>query len=302
MAIPDFQSLMLPLLRLSADNAEHAMHDVIARLADECALTEAERAELLPSGRQRRFANRVHWAKAYLFKAAIFENTRRGHFRITQRGHDVLRENPSRVDLRYLTRFPEISAFRGAESTLSNDDDAVVPSDVETPVERILSAEHEIETALQADLLARLKAAPPAFFEDVVLKLLGKLGYDGRAERTGGSGDGGIDGVIDEDKLGLDRIYVQAKRYGSNAVAAEAVRAFSGALDDAGARKGVFLTTSMFTRDALAYAQRQQSKRIVLIDGDRLTGLMILHDVGVRVDRRVVIKKIDLDVFEPDEA
>lgn len=310
MAIPDYETLMLPLLRLVAAGPK-AIRDIVKSLEDEFKLSDEERQRMLPSGRQTFIANRTHWAKTYLKQAGVVGQPGRGVVSITKRGRDLLLTKPIRIDYKILSQYPEFLDFRSRRNDdfngqpNQNIDENKVDSSL-TPEERIASASAELNEILGEDILARIKSAPPSFFEKVVLDLLAALGYGLPGEtaslRTGGTGDGGIDGVIEEDRLGLERIYVQAKRYANQAVTAHDVRSFSGALDDKGARKGVFVTTSGFSRDAVAYAERQQHKRMVLIDGDRLADLMIRHGVGVRTDRTVEIKKVDLDYFEPDEA
>lgn len=301
MAIPDFQSLMLPVLRKSM-NGEISIQRVVEELADELGLSEDERAELLPSGRQTTFANRAHWAKSYLGKAGLIELTRRSHFVITDQGREVLTSPPDRIDIPYLRRFPEFESFR-----FPNEDQAH-PSSEEpiasslTPDEIMRQARDRLDADLGVELLSRIQAAPPAFFERVVVQLLIAMGYGGSLARAGRalgrSGDGGVDGVIDEDALGLDRIYVQAKRYGDdNPVGPGAIRDFFGALDQFKAGKGLFVTTSSFTPAAIRTVEGL-SKRIVLIDGARLTRLMIDHGVGCRVEDTLYVKKLDDEFFE----
>ena len=307
MAIPDYQTLMLPVLKVAGDGAEHRIGDVINQLAREFGLTEEERQQLLPSGKQSSFANRVAWAKSYLIQAGLLEATKRAHFRITDRGRQSLAENPPRVDTQYLSKFAEFVQFRergriqDGSSSASAVDASAVSLPAETPDELLRSTVKQIETALRKDLLDRILAAPPAFFESLIVALLLAMGYGGSREEAGKivgrSGDGGIDGVIDQDALGLDRVYVQAKRYGvENPVSEPEIRAFSGSLGAAKANKGVFVTTSYFTQPALSFAERHPFK-IVLIDGERLAGLMIRHNVGVRIDETLYLKKTDEDFF-----
>jgi restriction system protein len=301
--VPDYQSLMLPVLRAAADG-EQRIGTVVQRLGDGLGLTEGARAALLASGRQTIFANRVHWAKTYLAKAGLVEGTRRGHFRLTQRGADVLAANPERIDNRFLSRFEEFRQFsdRSAQST----DDEVVPEPADaaeqTPDEIMRAAHRRIEAALAEDLLDRVRAAPPDFFERLIVNLLLAMGYGGSAAEAGRalgrSGDDGVDGVIDQDALGLDRVYIQAKRYAAgNSVGPGAIRDFFGSLDRHKAAKGLFVTTSNFTSSARETAD-YLSKRIVLIDGEQLTRLMIRHNVGCRVEEVLHVKKVDEDFFE----
>lgn len=302
-AVPDYQSLMLPVLRAAADG-EQRIGALIQSLADALGLSETARATLLASGRQTIFANRVHWAKTYLAKAGLVEATRRGHFRLTQRGTDVLAANPERIDNRFLSRFEEFRQFsdRSAQST----DDEVVPEPADateqTPDEIMRAAHRRIEAALAEDLLDRVRAAPPDFFERLIVNLLLAMGYGGSAAEAGRalgrSGDDGVDGVIDQDALGLDRVYIQAKRYAAgNSVGSGAIRDFFGSLDRHKAAKGLFVTTSSFTGSARETAD-YLSKRIVLIDGEQLTRLMIRHNVGCRIEEVLHVKKIDEDFFE----
>jgi restriction system protein len=267
--------------------------------------------ELLPSRRQPILNNRVHWAKTYLAQAELLEITRRAHFRITDRGREVLREKPPKVDVRLLERFPEFKAFKQRARNSQTRD--LFPSTVETTskadtIERLATPDellrkiiNDIEAALSGELLDRIVAAPPAFFEALIVSLLLRMGYGGTREEAGRaigkSGDGGIDGVIDQDPLGLDRVYLQAKRYKLDQPVSEPeVRAFSGSLGAAKASKGVFVTTSYFTRPALEFAERHPFK-MVLIDGPQLAALMIRHDVGVRTAETLHVKKLDEDFF-----
>lgn len=301
MAIPDFQSLMLPVLRKSA-NGEVSIQQVVDELAAELGLSDEERAELLPSGKQTTFANRAHWAKSYLGKAGLIELTRRSHFAITETGRSVLTSPPDRIDIGYLRRFPVFEAFRFPnedQATLTSEDAAQSSL---TPDEIMRQARDRLDNDLGVELLSRIQAAPPAFFERVVVQLLIAMGYGGSLARAGRalgqSGDGGVDGVIDEDTLGLDRIYVQAKRYADgNPVGPGAIRDFFGALDQFKAGKGLFVTTSTFTSSAIKTVDGL-SKRIVLIDGARLTRLMIDHGVGCRVEETLYVKKLDDEFFE----
>ena len=301
MPVPDFQSLTKPVLESTADGREHRTPEFIETISQRFGLSEAERSELLPSGRQTRLANRVHWAIAYLTKCRLLERTGRGIVVITNRGKETLAENPERISLAYLARFPELKEFRSAAKD-NGSDDAVPEAGVSTPDERLRSAHAEIDAALRQELLDRIKSSSPAFFEKAVLEVLSALGFgspETRRERLGRGGDDGIDGVIEQDVLGLDRVYVQAKRWRSGNVGAREIRDFSGALDMEKAQKGVFITTSDFTVEALATADKL-SKRIVLIDGERLANLMILRNVGVRTEQTFKIQKIDEDFFLDD--
>jgi len=300
---PDYQSLMLPVLR-AADHGEVRIGDVIERLPGILGLGEAALGALLPSGRQTVFANRVHWAKTYLAKAGLVETTRRGHFRLTSRGADVLQAAPERIDNRFLGRFEEFRTF--TNRTTQPDTEATIPVDAEsnqaTPDEVMRAAHRQIEAGLAEELLDRVRAAPPDFFERLVVGLLLAMGYGGSAadagRALGRSGDDGVDGVIDQDALGLDRVYIQAKRYAvNNSVGPGAIRDFFGSLDRHKAAKGLFVTTSTFTSSARETTEHL-SKRIVLIDGELLARLMIRHNVGCRAEEVLHIKRIDEDFFE----
>jgi len=307
MAIPDYQTLMLPVLKVGGDGQEHRIGDIVNQLARDFGLTEEELQQILPSGRQATFANRVGWAKTYLVQAGLLEATKRAHFKITDRGKKCLAEGPRRIDVEYLSQFPEFVQFKergrvpGTEASTNASETPRVTVQSETPDELLRSTVKQIETALKKELLDRILAAPPAFFESLIVALLLAMGYGGSREEAGKivgrSGDGGIDGVIDQDALGLDRVYVQAKRYATdNAVSEPEIRAFSGSLGAAKANKGVFVTTSFFTQPAQNFAERHPFK-IVLIDGERLAALMIRHNVGVRIDETLYLKKMDEDFF-----
>ncbi len=287
MAIPDYQTLMLPVLEFAA-RGETSVRDCIAALADRLGLSQEECSQLLPSRKQAVFANRVHWAKTYLVQAGLLESTRRAHFQLTPRGSEVLARRPDRVDNKLLMHFPEFREFwersrsrRGngglepISEVLSTDD--LAPS--ATPEERIEAAYTEITNELRAAILDRITKGTPQFFEKIVVDLLTKMGYGGSranaGRRVGKTADGGIDGVINEDPLGLDSVYLQAKRYApGNTVGVDKVREFAGSLVERGATKGVFVTTSQFAPAAKAYAGRIP-QRLILIDGDELTRLMV---------------------------
>jgi restriction system protein len=311
-AIPDYQSLMLPVLQVAADGREHRMADVIDVLASQLKLSDAEREDLLPSGKQPIFNNRVHWAKTYLVQAKLLVATRRAHFKITARGRSVLAEDVIRIDAKFLRQFDEFNAFvgvgrAGTDSPLENGlrqavKDLVVSES--TPDELLRATIKEVESALAVELIERICAASPAFFERLVVDLLLKMGYGGSrvdaGRALGKTGDGGIDGVIDQDQLGLDRIYIQAKKYDpENPVGEPDIRNFCGSLGANKAAKGIFVTTSYFTKSAEEFAERHPYK-IVLIDGELLARLMIHHSVGVRIIETMHYKKID-DEYFPDE-
>jgi restriction system protein len=307
-SIPDFQTLMLPVLRVAAEG-EIRISEAVEKLTVEFGLSPEERSHLLPSGRQTTFSNRVQWAKSYLGKAGLVELTKRGHFRITDQGREVLAAPPERIDIKFLNRFPGFQQFREA----SEDKESVTiassappgagMAQALTPDEVMRSANRQLEVALADELMQRIRSGTPEFFESLVVRLLVGMGYGGSVTDVtkalvGGTGDGGVDGIIDQDHLGLDRIYVQAKRYAEgNTVGSGAIRDFFGSLDRFKATKGLFVTASTFSPSARQTAE-QLSKRIVLIDGDQLTRLMIRHGVGCRIEETLYIKKVDEEFFE----
>jgi len=290
---------MLPLLRLASDRQEHQLRTVIEILADEFSLTNEERNELLPSGSQAVFANRVGWARTYLKQAALIDASRRGSFRITQRGIDLLRDKPLRIDVKLLERFSEFLEFRNRRRERESASTPTFIESSETPEDSLAAAYKALHTDLEAELLQQVKESSPAFFERLVVDLLVKMGYGGTRQDAGRaigrSGDGGIDGIINEDRLGLDVIYIQAKRWDTG-VGRPEIQRFAGALQGQRARKGVFITTSSFSQDAEEYASRIDS-RIILIDGARLARLMVDHNVGVSTVGVYEVKKIPSDYF-----
>lgn len=306
MSIQDFQTLMLPVLKLSAEK-EWRISDASERLADDYKLSQEDRTTLLPSGRQTTFANRVGWAKSYLVKAGLIKPTKRAHFCISEQGRVVLSNPPQKITIKYLSQFPEFQLFRKARESENGETEeqlAYLSHDSSlTPDETIRKAHALLEQELADDLLAKIRSGTPAFFENLVVRLLFAMGYGGSVSEinkalVGGSGDGGVDGVIDQDKLGLDRIYVQAKRYADgNTVGPAAIREFFGSLDRFKATKGLFVTASTYTTSAQETAAAL-SKRIVLVNGNQLTRLMIRHNVGCRVEETIDIKKIDEEFFE----
>lgn len=305
MAIPDYQTLMLPVLQLASEG-EQRVADVVDLIADKLGLTEEERQTLLPSGRQRVLHNRIHWAKFYLTKAGFLTSPGRGRFSITQAGRELLAENLARIDVSVLMRRPEFREFYRGSAGSSTTEGASTTEAAEpgttTPEEQIEAAYQTLEATLRADLLDRIAKNSPAFFEQLIVDLLVAMGYGGShknaAAQLGRSGDGGVDGVINEDRLGLDRVYVQAKRYSAgNAVGRPDVQAFVGSLVGLGASKGVFVTTSTFSAQARDFV-KHLSQRVVLLDGASLAGLMIEHGIGVRTSRTVEFRRLDEDFFE----
>jgi restriction system protein len=302
MAIPDYQTCMLHLLRLASDGTEHTLKDAVPALAGTFQLTDAERTELLPSGQQTIFNNRVGWATTYLKKAGLLGAPRRGVFIITDRGKSVLAQNPSKIDLKLLEQFPEFLAFKAKSKTLSEADhvQSTALATIETPLESLEVAYEKIRGQLKGELLDRLNGEAPAVFERIVIELLVKMGYGGSradaAQAIGKSGDEGLDGIIKEDRLGLDIIYVQAKRWAAT-VGRPEIQKFAGALHGQHANKGIFITTSDFSRDANDYVSKIGSK-IVLIDGSKLAELMVEFGVGVATDATYTVNRIDNDFFE----
>lgn len=307
--LPTYDELMLPILKLSAeDGKEHAVSELRNRVAHQLQLTPEQRALKLPSGRQATYDNRAGWATTHLRKAKLLESTRRGYVRITPRGQAVVVDNPPAINEAYLLRFEEYQEFSDRAAPTSADKkiaDISISATKSTPDERIREAYATIEANLRDDILDKAQNMDSSAFEWLVLKLLHVMGYGGSIEDVEGvprGPDGGIDGLIKEDKLGLETIYIQAKCWqtGDN-VGRKEIQAFAGALAGVGARKGVFITTSGFTKNADAYAQKLVNSKIVLIDGQKLAQLMIKHDVGVSIHETFHIKRIDEDFFTEAE-
>jgi restriction system protein len=304
MAIPDYQTLMLPVLKLASDEAEHKFSQAVEELADEFSLTQDERSELLPSGSQAVFNNRVGWARSYLKQAGLLDSPKRGFFQITEDGLELLRRNPSKIDSLVLEQFPAFIEFKNRRKDKSEDEEVseVTPAQAETqtPEDSLASAYSKLRSSLEADILSSVKEVSPSFFERLVVDLLVKMGYGGNrkdaGKALGKSGDGGIDGIINEDRLGLDVIYIQAKRW-EGTVGRPEIQKFAGALQGQRAKKGVFITTSNFTSEAKEYVSRIDVK-IILIDGEMLSSLMVDHNVGVSTIGQYEVKKLDSDYFD----
>lgn len=298
MTVPEYQTFMLPLLNLASDQQEHSLTEAYDGMAQQFNISDSERNELLPSGRQSRFDNRVGWARTYLKKADLIESTGRGKFRITKRGLDALKRNPNKIDREFLRQYPEFREFQARQNNPQDGEEAVEVHD-KTPDEVLDSAYQVLRRTLAQDLLDRIKSNSPKFFENLVVDLLVAMGYGGSrndaAEIVGKSGDEGIDGIIKEDKLGLDVVYIQAKRW-EGTVGRPTVQAFAGSLEGRRARKGVMITTSQFSQDAKDFIG-QIEKKIVLINGEELAQLMIDHSIGVAEVANYSVKKIDLDYF-----
>lgn len=301
MPIPGFQSFFIPILRAASNGAEFSLPTIRERLATDLQLTPADISEKLPSGTQTVFVNRAAWGSVYLKKAGALENVKRGVLRITPRGRELLRTNPDGLTVRDLSSFPEFRNFyKGAPKESRPETEA---ADQETPEEQLAGAFRVIQEGLANDVLEMVKKSSPRFFEELVVELLVAMGYGGSIEdagqAVGRSGDGGIDGKIKEDRLGLDFVYIQAKRW-NNPVGRPVVQAFAGSLEGVRARKGVLLTTSYFSSDALEYIERIE-KRIVLVDGKQLADLMIEYNLGVTAVQTYQVKRIDSDYFEEND-
>jgi restriction system protein len=302
MSIPDFQGIMLPLLRLAGDSSPHTLREAGETLAKHFNLSDAERAALLPSGRQPIFDNRLGWARTYMKKAGLLLSPRRGAFQITPRGLEVLQSNPSSISVDYLGRFPEFEQFRSLRHEKEPEIQGEPSVHPNTPEETLESAYEGIRADLETELLERVKGCSPGFFERMVVELIVKMGYGGTlrdaGKAIGKSGDGGVDGIIKEDRLGLDVVYVQAKRWEAT-VGRPELQKFAGALQGHRAKKGVFITTSDFSKDAIHFASQIETK-IALIDGSQLARLMIDHGLGVSLVETYEIKRLDSDYFAED--
>lgn len=304
--IPDYQSLMRPVLE-SAVHGEVSISNVVDQLANKLSLNEEDRNELLPSGKQTRFANRVHWAKSYLKQAGLVKATKRGHFELTQRGHSALTQSECSINKEFLEQFSEFQEFQARTKSSDSEEmqsHASSTVSVATPDEDLRAAHAKINDALASEILDRVRQSAPAFFENTIVELLTAMGYGGTSEDAGRaigkSGDDGVDGVIDQDPLGVDQIYIQAKRYAEgNKISAGALRDFFGALSLKKAQKGIFVTTSDFSEAAIRTANDLGS-RIVLINGRKLSYLLLRYEVGCRTEEVLHIKKIDEDFFDAE--
>ncbi len=302
MPIPDYQTLMLPLLRLTEDGAEHPFREAVECLATEFQLTDDERTELLPSGASHVFGSRVGWARSYLKQAGLLDAPRRGVFRITADGLALLKKKPAKVDNNLLNQYESFRAFRSRGRAVEGGS-LVAPAEVaseQTPEDAMATAYQRVRKNLEAELLDQIRASSAAFFERLVVDLIVAMGYGGSRQDAGRaigrSGDEGIDGIIKEDRLGLDVIYLQAKRW-KDTVGRPEIQKFAGALQGQRANKGILITTSNFSRDALAYVNVIATK-IILIDGEMLTSLMVDYNVAVALTGTYELKKIDTDYFE----
>jgi restriction system protein len=302
MAVPTFQEIMLPYLQILGDGQAHRHAEIMVQLATYFGLTDEDLRELLPSGRQSRFTNRAGWARTYLTKAGLVEPIVRGTHRITQDGLDLLQQNPSHIDMKLLERFPKYVEFRNKTNQAEEPIEIASENEREvtgTPEETLELSFQRLNQSLAEDILEYVKSCSYTFFERLVIDLLLAMGYGGNrrdaGQAIGQSGDGGVDGIIKEDRLGLDAIYIQAKRW-EGSIGRPELQRFAGALEGVRARKGVFITTSYFTKDAIDYVSRTE-KKIVLIDGEQLAQLMIDFGVGVAERATYVVKRIDEDYF-----
>jgi restriction system protein len=302
MAVPAFNDYLLPVLRHTSDGAEHTIAELVEAIAKHFKLSDADMAEMLPSGTQARHQNRVYWARTYLAKAGLLDATGRGRFKITQRGQDLLATKPNRIDRNTLVQYPEFKAFSQQTGAAQPAAAVTQQEDTETPEERLETTYQSLRSELAERLLAQVKKATPVFFERLVVDVLVAMGYGGSrvdaGRAVGQAGDGGIDGIIKEDRLGLDIVYIQAKRW-ENAVGSPAVRDFVGSLVGNSANKGVMITTSRFSKDAEEYA-RKIPQKVVLIHGVQLAELMMDFGVGVTTANTYTVKKLDLDYFGED--
>lgn len=306
MAVPKYDWWYLPLLQLLSDGQTRRMSDVRDELAQQAKLSEAELAEMLPSGTDHTYRNRIAWARTFLKKAGLLESPRWGHVRITDRGRIALQESPAEIDDKWLRRYPEFVEWTkpkkpDAENAKTTAEHSDVPAAEETPLEQLDRVYTQIQRDLADELLERVKQSSASFFERIVVDLMLAMGYGGSREDAGRTvgrvGDGGIDGVIDEDRLGLDKIYLQAKRWEGN-VGRPVVQGFSGAMAGMHAVKGVLITTSGFTDDAQRYV-KNLGQKIVLLNGRQLAELMIQYGVGVGEEATYTLKRIDSDYFDP---
>lgn len=301
MAVPDFQTFFKPLLDVAADGKEHSLKEARDIIATQMRLSDDDLKEMLPSGTQTKFNNRVAWAKIYFVRAKVLDSTRRGHFRIMDRGQELLKQGHVKIDVKVLNQYPEFVEFHTAKPGKTTPSD-VPESQDETPEESLQNAYQSIRSDLAGEILTRVMNNSPQFFERLVVDLMIALGYGGsRADAgrsIGQSGDEGIDGIIKEDRLGLDVIYLQAKRW-DGTVGRPEIQKFVGALHGKRAKKGVFITTGKFSPDAISYVETIDPK-VILIDGRTLAELMIDYNLGVTISVNYEIKRIDTDYFEEE--
>lgn len=303
MAIPDYESIMLPLLKFLSDRTARHLRESINAMGTVFSLSDEEKANRLPSGVKRTFDDRVSWASTYMKKAGLLHSPKRGYYQITDRGADVLGSPPSRITNEFLMQYPEFQEFKERRAKPeSNTKTSVSGGKESTPEESLEEGYLRLRDELASDLLQAVKECSPAFFENLVVDLLVSMGYGGTRQDAGkaigGTGDGGVDGIIKEDRLGLDVIYLQAKRW-DGVVSRPEIQKFAGALQGQRARKGVFITTSSFTKEAINFSNSIDSK-LILIDGEQLAQLMIDYDIGVTSIVSYHLKRIDSDYFIED--
>jgi restriction system protein len=301
--IPDFQSIMLPLLKMLQDGKSYSMNQVMDIMANHFKLKEDDLRVRVPSGQQPLFKNRVAWAISYLKNSGLVEYPQRGVYKITESGHAILAKNPTNINISYLKQLKPFQewqeGFAETEQKQLSENSVLPGKTLDEILGEVLGS---LEAKLELDILDQLKAKPPAFFEKFVLKLLSKMGYgmadESSFEVVGKSGDNGIDGIIYQDQFGIDRVYVQAKRWSDNKVQSKDIRDFIGSLSLKGTNKGIFITTSNFTDDAVKTVQMNPQNRIILVNGSQLAGFAIRNNVGVQVVRELWVKEIDNDFFE----
>ena len=300
MDIPDYQTLMLPLLKQINTGSEYRFRDLVELISKDFDLSDDQRSEMLPSGKQPIINNRVGWARTYMLKAGLLEAPKRGTIRITDRGIKVLSDMPNSINVKFLEQFPEFIEFRRRKNKKDSKAETSKQLSLATPEEFLEAAYQSLNNDLASGILAQTKEFTALFFERLVIDLLVKMGYGGSRKEAGQaigkSGDGGIDGIINEDRLGLDVIYIQAKRWDENTIGRPEIQKFAGALQGRRARKGIFITTSTFSKEAKEFVRNIESN-IILIDGDQLADLMIEHDIGVSSVSEFKVKRIDLDYF-----
>lgn len=302
--IPDYQTLMLPVLKSVADGKEHKFREIADSIAKNFGLTEEELGCRLPSGNQSIFDNRVGWAKTYLKKACLIEYKGKGVLKITERGKQVLKDSPKKIDNKFLKQYDEFNEFQNKVNPKEEKQETETDYKNQTPEELIETAFHDFQKSLAEELLDKIRNVSPSFFEKFVVALLVKMGYGGSikdaGQAIGRTGDEGIDGIIKEDKLGLDVIYIQSKRWKeNNVIGRPEIQKFVGALAGQGAKKGVFITASSFTKEALDYKPMNDTK-VILIDGMKLANLMIEYNLGVAQLHCYELKKLDNDYFDEE--
>lgn len=304
MTVPGFQKFFLPILKITSDKKERQIREIKPLVANELKLTGEQISEMFPSGNGPIYYNRIRWAVKYLKEAGLLESSKRGHINITERGMEALKKNPMNIDVNYLMQYPGFADFAQGSKTEDNNDHEDITSNVKTPEDLIEEGYEKLKQNLVQELVSQVKKCSPEFFENLVVELLVHMGYGGSlkdaGKAIGASGDGGVDGIIKEDILGLDAIYIQAKRYNDITVGRPAVQNFVGALHGKNANKGVFITTSSFSNEAKEYVRSINGIKIILVNGEQLGQFMIDHNIGVTPINSYEIKKIDLDYFQEE--